>query len=71
MIVGTLQYLSRIVGSGVARHLALSGNKFSAQEALRVGLVTQIFEDQSALLAGFFVYYYYLSGLRHFVRPSD
>ena len=50
--LGTLQVLSRIVGSGAARHMALTGGKFTSSEAQRFGLVTEIFEDKDKLIAG-------------------
>jgi enoyl-CoA hydratase len=34
--------LSRIIGGGMARDLALSGRRIDAQEALRIGLVTKV-----------------------------
>jgi enoyl-CoA hydratase len=50
--LGTLQRLPVIVGEGHARELALTGRDFSAEHALRIGLVNEVFESPEALLRG-------------------
>ena len=50
--LGTLQRLGRLVPEGVARELAYTGRRLSAQRAYEVGLVTQVYPDADALLAG-------------------
>lgn len=50
--VGTLARLPAIIGQGATRELALSGDDFDASRALRLGLVTEVFESPAALLAG-------------------
>ena len=50
--VGTLQRLPKLSPQGVVRELAFTGRNFSAQEALALGLVNQVFESQEAMLAG-------------------
>ncbi|MFB4390318.1 MULTISPECIES: crotonase/enoyl-CoA hydratase family protein [unclassified Pseudomonas] len=52
--VGTLQRLPRIIGDGMMRELAFTGRVVEAEEALRIGLVNRVFEDQGALLDGVF-----------------
>jgi enoyl-CoA hydratase len=49
--VGTLQRVPHIIGHGWFRELALTGRDFSAQEALQMGLVTQVCPDREALYA--------------------
>jgi len=46
--LGTLQRLSRIVGEGHARELALRGNDIDAERALRIGLVNDVYETREA-----------------------
>lgn len=48
--VGTLARLPAIVGQGVARELAFTGDDVDAARALRVGLVNEVFPSQDALL---------------------
>jgi Delta3,5-Delta2,4-dienoyl-CoA isomerase len=47
--VGTLQRLPHIIGHGWFRELALTGRDFTAEEALKMGFITRICEDQEAL----------------------
>lgn len=47
--LGTLQRLPHIIGQSWARELALTGRDFTAQEALQMGLVTRVCDDQPAL----------------------
>jgi enoyl-CoA hydratase len=48
--LGTLQRLGRIVPEGVARELAFTGRRMSAQRAYEVGLVQQVLPDHDALV---------------------
>lgn len=50
--VGTLQRLPKLIPQGVVRELAFTGRNFSAQEALSLGLVNQVFDNQEAMLEG-------------------
>ena len=50
--VGTLQRLPKLIPDGVAREYAYTGARMSAQRALEVGLVNQLFPDQDSMLAG-------------------
>jgi enoyl-CoA hydratase len=47
--LGTLQRLPHIIGGGWFRELALSGRNFSAEEALKLGFITQLCEDRERL----------------------
>ena len=49
--LGTLQRLPKIVGEPWARELALTGRNFSGEEALTIGFITHLCEDQEALYA--------------------
>lgn len=49
--VGSLQRLPHIVGQGVARELALTGDDISAERALRIGLVNEVHGTQGELFA--------------------
>lgn len=48
--VGTLQRLPHIIADGILRELAYTGRNVDAQEAQRIGLVNQVFDDQTALM---------------------
>jgi enoyl-CoA hydratase len=48
--LGSLQRLPRIIGQGMTRELALTGDDIDAHEALRIGLVNHVYEDENALL---------------------
>ncbi len=50
--VGTLQRLPKLIPDGVARELVYTGRRMSAQRALEVGLVNQVFDDHESLVAG-------------------
>jgi enoyl-CoA hydratase len=47
--LGTLQRLPYIIGHGWFRELALTGRDFSAEEALKMGLITHLCEDRESL----------------------
>jgi len=48
--LGTLQRLSKIVGSGIAREMAFTAAPLNAQRALNVGFVNHVFGDKEELL---------------------
>jgi enoyl-CoA hydratase len=48
---GGSQRLTRLCGKGVAYELCLTGEMISADEALRIGLVNQVYEPAELLLA--------------------
>jgi enoyl-CoA hydratase len=50
--VGTLQRLPKLIPEGVAREYAYTGRRMSAQRALEVGLVNQLFDSHEDLVAG-------------------
>lgn len=50
--IGALQRLPAIVGNGVTAEMALTGGDYPAGWALGRGLVSQVFDDQSALIEG-------------------
>ncbi|XP_065864589.1 delta(3,5)-Delta(2,4)-dienoyl-CoA isomerase, peroxisomal-like [Euphorbia lathyris] len=50
--MGTLQRLPPLVGYGKAVELAMTGRKFSGQEAMDMGLVSRVFESKEALDEG-------------------
>ncbi len=47
--LGTLQRLPHIIGHGHFRELALTGRDFTADEALKMGFITQICDNQKQL----------------------
>ncbi len=49
--LGTLQRLSRIVGEGHARELALTGRDIDADRALRIGLVNDVYDTKDDAVA--------------------
>lgn len=49
---GSLARLPHIVGDGIVRELAFTGRNVCSAEALRIGLVNQIFADRASLLFG-------------------
>lgn len=49
--LGTLQRLPHVMSSGLVREMAYTGRRLLADEALRSGLVNQIFPDATALLS--------------------
>ncbi len=49
--LGALQWLPRIIGEGHTRELALTGKDIDAAEALRIGLINQVYPDQAELTA--------------------
>lgn len=50
--LGSLQRLPRIVGQGIARELAFTGDDIDAPHALRIGLVNHVYENERELLEG-------------------
>lgn len=50
--VGTLQRLPKLIPEGVAREYAYTGRRMTAQRALEVGLVNQLFDTHEDLVAG-------------------
>lgn len=49
---GGTQYLPRVVGQPRAMEIILSGQPFSAEQALQWGMVNQLFDDADSLLEG-------------------
>lgn len=47
--VGSLQRLPHIVGQGVTRELAMTGDDFDAERARRIGLVNEVYATQAEL----------------------
>lgn len=50
--VGTLQRLPKLIPDGVARELAYTGRRMTAQRALEVGLINEIFPTHEDLVDG-------------------
>lgn len=50
--LGTLQRMPKLMSEGVVRELAYTGRDMFADEALRLGFVNQVFDDQNAMLEG-------------------
>lgn len=48
--VGTLQRLPKLIAPGLAREMAYTGKRLSAERALAAGLVNEVFDDQEAML---------------------
>jgi enoyl-CoA hydratase len=49
--LGSLQRLPAIIGQGATRELAFTGKNIDAERALRLGLVSDLFDGEEALLA--------------------
>lgn len=47
---GATQFLTRIVGPGHASEILMTGDRFGAEKAERIGLVNSLFDDKSSLL---------------------
>jgi delta(3,5)-delta(2,4)-dienoyl-CoA isomerase len=51
--VGSLQFFPKITGNSSAfKELAYTGRDFGAEEALRIGFVSRVFESKEDLLKG-------------------
>src|SRR5262245_55966189 len=50
--VGTLQRLPKLIPDGVAREYAYTGRRLSAERAVEIGLVNEVFDDLEAMLEG-------------------
>jgi enoyl-CoA hydratase len=48
--VGSLQRLPLIIGQGATREMAFTGKEIDAAKALRIGLVSDLFDDEAALI---------------------
>jgi enoyl-CoA hydratase len=49
--VGTLQRLPKLIPLGVVKELAYTGRRLPAQKALALGLVSELFDSQEAMIA--------------------
>jgi len=50
--VGTLQRIPRLIPEGVVRELAYTGRRFLADEAMKHGLVNQVFDTREEMMEG-------------------
>jgi enoyl-CoA hydratase len=50
--MGSLNRLPNVIGQGNTRMLALTGRDFPATEALRMGLINELYENQEELMKG-------------------
>ena len=50
--VGTFPRIAKLLPEGVAKELAYTGRKMPANEAKRLGLVNQVFQDKESMLEG-------------------
>jgi len=50
--VGTFPRIVKLIPEGIVRELAYTGRRMPAAEALNVGLVNRVFDDQQAMLDG-------------------
>ena len=50
--VGTLQRIPRLIPEGVVRELAYTGRRFLSEEALKHGMVNQIFDTREEMMQG-------------------
>ncbi len=48
--VGTLQRLPKLIPEGIVRELALTGRKMHADEAMKYGLISSIFNDHKTMM---------------------
>jgi enoyl-CoA hydratase len=48
--LGAIQYLPKIIGEGNTRLLAYTARKIQAKEALRIGLVSEVYENEQELM---------------------
>jgi len=48
--LGTLQRLSKLIGTGFARELAFTSDEMSADRALQCGLVNSVYENRDQML---------------------
>ena len=50
--VGTFPRIAKLLPEGVAKELAFTGRKMSANEAKELGLVNRVFQNQESMLKG-------------------